>query len=160
MQITVEARVAAPPDIVFAVAADIERWPQVITAIQAIDMLSPGPMAVGTRFRETRMMFGRPATEEMTVAELAPPHRLVLTAYNHGTAYRAEHLFEADDGGTRVLLAFEGRAVSLLAQLLAPLGLLFRAPSGATSRPTWPISRARPSDGPVRTPATPSVRKL
>jgi hypothetical protein len=74
-------------------------------------------VAVGTRFRETREMFGRKATEEMTVAEIEPPRRLVLTAFNHGTAYRVEHLLTAESAGTRVTLA---------ARLLMPLGLLFR----------------------------------
>jgi hypothetical protein len=127
MRITVEAVVAAPPEIVFAVAADVGGWPQVISAIEGIELLTPGPVAAGTRFRETRRMFGRQATEEMTVAEHEPPRRFVLTAFNHGTAYRAEHLFAPDGTGTRIELAFEGRPVTLAARLLAPLGLLFVA---------------------------------
>ena len=70
-------------------------------------------------------MFGRNATEEMTVAELDPPYRLVLTAFNHGTAYRAEHVLEAEGTGTRLTLIFEGRPVSLAARLFAPLGWMF-----------------------------------
>ena len=34
-------------------------------------------------------MFGRQATEEMTVAALEPPNRTVLTAQNHGVRYTA-----------------------------------------------------------------------
>ena len=126
MRITVQLKIDAPPDVAFALVADIPGWPRVISGIQSVDMLTPGPVAVGTRFRETRLMFGRQATEEMTVAEIEAPRRLILTAFNHGTAYRAEHLFEAHGGGTKLELAFEGRPVTLLARLLAPLGLLFR----------------------------------
>ena len=96
-----------------------------MSAVRAVEMLTPGPVAVGTRFRETRLMFGQQATEEMTVAEFEPPRGFVLTAVNHGTAYRAEHLFEPHGTGTRVQLLFEGRPISRLAKLFVPLGGLF-----------------------------------
>ena len=38
----------------------------------------------------------------------------------------AEHLLEAYGGGTTLALEFEGRPVTLLARLFAPLGLLFQ----------------------------------
>jgi uncharacterized protein YndB with AHSA1/START domain len=125
MQIVLEASANAPPDIVFHAAADIGAWPQFISAIEAVEVLTPGAVGVGTRFRETRVMLGRQASEEMTVAELEPPRRLVLTAFNHGTAYRVEHAFAPDGAGTRITLTFEGQPVSLLAWLFMPLGLLF-----------------------------------
>ena len=125
MRIAIQAEIDAPPDVAFALVADIPAWPRVISGVQSVEMVTPGAVAVGTRFRETREMFGRQATEEMTVAEIEAPLRLVLTAFNHGTAYRAEHLFEAHGGGTKLELAFEGRPVTLLARLLAPLGVLF-----------------------------------
>lgn len=125
MQIGIEALVEAPPEVVFAVVADIPAWPRYISAIDRIELLSPGPVVAGLRFRETRVMFGRPATEEMTVAEIAPPRRLVLTGINHGTAYRAEHVCEPQGRQTRLRLVFEGRPVTLLARLFTPLGWLF-----------------------------------
>jgi hypothetical protein len=126
-----EFLVDASPEAVFAVAADIAGWARSVSAIESVEMLPPGPVGVGTRFRETRTMFGRRASEEMTVAELVPPQRLVLTAFNHGTAYRAEHRFAPDLAGTRMTLVFEGRPTALLARLFAPLGRLF---AGAVRR--------------------------
>jgi carbon monoxide dehydrogenase subunit G len=125
MQIAVEATVNAPPDVVFQTTADIANWPKFISGIQAVELLTPGPVAAGMRFRETRTMFGKAATEEMTVAEFEPPRRFLLTAFNHGTAYRAEHTFAAEGAGTRLRLAFEGRPVALAARLFIPLGWLF-----------------------------------
>ena len=125
MQIVVECFVEAPPDVAFAVATDVSNWPRFISGIQGVAMLTPGPVAMGTSFRETRIMFGRQATEEMTFAEIEPPHRFVLTAFNHGTAYHAEHTFAADARGTRMRLAFEGQPSTLVSRLFAPLGRLF-----------------------------------
>ena len=125
MQVAVECLVEAPPEVAFAAAVDISNWPRFISGVQSVELLTPGPVAVGTSFRETRIMFGRQATEEMTFAEIAPPDRFVLTAFNHGTAYRAEHLFAAEEPGTRMTLVFEGRPATLLSRLFAPLGWLF-----------------------------------
>jgi carbon monoxide dehydrogenase subunit G len=126
MQVGVEAVIEAPCETVFAVVADIERWPRFISGVESVELLGGGAMVVGTRFRETRVMFGRRATEEMTVAEMAPPRRLVLTALNHGTAYRAEHSLGPMGQHTRLKLVFDGRPATLVAWLLMPLGMLFR----------------------------------
>lgn len=126
MKITVQEQISSPPEIVFALLLDIPRWPELIAAIEKIDLLTPPPVAVGTQFRETRIMFGREATEEMTVSEISPPHRLVLTAFSHGTAYRSEHVLEPIGDGTRLRLEFEGTPRTFLARLFTPLALLMR----------------------------------
>jgi carbon monoxide dehydrogenase subunit G len=125
MQIAVECSVEAPPDAAFSTAIDISGWPRFISGVQSVELLTPGTVAAGTRFRETRSMFGRQATEDMTVAQIEPPRRFLLTAFNHGTAYRAEHLFAPEAAGTRMTLVFEGRPSTLLARLFAPVGWLF-----------------------------------
>jgi uncharacterized membrane protein len=125
MQTEIEDFANAPADIVFHAAADIASWPRFISSIAAIEVLTPGAVGPGTRFRETRVMFGRRATEEMTVADFQPPQQLVLTAFNHGTAYRVEHAFAPDGAGTRLRLTFKGRPRTLLALAMLPLGLLF-----------------------------------
>ena len=61
----------------------------------------------------------------MTLAQIEPPRRFLLTAFNHGTAFRAEHLFAPEAAGTRTTLVFEGQPATLLARLFTPLGWLF-----------------------------------
>jgi uncharacterized protein YndB with AHSA1/START domain len=126
MRIVIETMIAAPPAKVFALMADIPRWPENISAIEKLEMLTPGPVAVGTRFRETRTMYGRQATEEMTVAQLEPPTRMVLTAESHGMRYVADHVLQAEAGGTRLTLTFEGEPQTLGARLMRPLGWLMK----------------------------------
>jgi hypothetical protein len=106
-------------------ATDVANWPRFISGIQSVELLTPGPVVVGARFRETRVMFGRQATEEMTFAEFEPPRRFVLAAFNHGTAYRAEHVFAPHGAGSHATLTFAGQPTTTLAQLTAPLGRLF-----------------------------------
>ena len=126
MRIAVEALINAPPDVVYTVASDIPNWARFISAIEHIEMLTSGPVTLGTRFRETRKMFGRSATEEMQVAELTPPTRFALSAIAHGTVYWSEHTITPSGGGTRLALAFEGRPHTRIARLLGFMGYLFK----------------------------------
>ncbi len=125
MKLEAATDIAAPPAAVFAVMMDISRWPQIIRGIERIEVLTAGPIGAGARFRETRTMFGRTATEEMTVAEVVSPQRLVFTAENHGTRYRVVHSVQAAPDGARLTVAFEGTPVTITARLLSAIGVLF-----------------------------------
>jgi carbon monoxide dehydrogenase subunit G len=123
MKTEVSVEIDAPPDTALAVITDIPRWPDVMRGVERVALLEPGAPRVGTRFRVTRTMFGRSASEDMTVAELSP--RLVLTAENHGTRYVVTHAVEPAARGSRLVLTFEGVPVSLAARLFSVIGLLF-----------------------------------
>ena len=125
MQIVLETIIAAPATVVFSTLVDVGRWAQFMSGIGSVEVLTPGPLAPGTRFRETRTMFGKTASEEMMVVEIAPPHRLLLAASNHGTDYRVDHKLATTIDGTCLSLQFSGTPVTLPARLFAPLGLLF-----------------------------------
>ena len=67
--ITASLRIEAPVSTVFALATDLDGWAGRIKAITRIEKLTPGPVRVGTRFKETRKMFGKEATETMEQLE-------------------------------------------------------------------------------------------
>lgn len=121
MRIEVQEAISASPEVVFGALADVERWPSLMPDILRVEVLTAGPVGVGTQFREVRRMYGREAAEVMTVAEFDPPRLLVLTAENHGTRYRAEHRIAPSGSGCVVSLGFEGVPVSPLARLVSPL---------------------------------------
>jgi hypothetical protein len=118
--------IAAPREAVFRAALEIERWPERIPDILKLEKLTPGPVVVGTRFRETRKMFGKEATEEMTFAEIDTPNAYTLTAHNCGCDYIMKHLFVDAEGGTRMTLSFRGVPRSLFAKLSSPMLLLMK----------------------------------
>ncbi len=126
MKIELTTEIAAPPEIVYATVTDIARWPDFFRGIAQMELLTPGPIVVGTKFRETRTMFGRNASEAMTVAMLEPPRQFALTAENHGTRYRIIHQVASVTGGSRLRLTFEGTPVTLAAKLGAIIALLFK----------------------------------
>ncbi|MEL6109263.1 MAG: SRPBCC family protein [Planctomycetota bacterium] len=116
--ITVQESIAAPPEEVFAVGTNIPAWAEVIPAITKIEMLTEEPIGVGTRFIETRMMFGREASETMEVAEFEPPSHYVLVAESHGCRYRTEIRFEAEGDGTRMSFNFNAQPLTLFAKVM------------------------------------------
>jgi uncharacterized protein YndB with AHSA1/START domain len=121
--VTAEVLVEAQPERVFQLFTDFEHAAERARAIESVEMLTHGPTRVGTRFRETRVMFGRRASETMEVAELEPGRGYVLTAESCGARYRTAVTFTPERGGaaTRVRATFEGTPVSLMARLLTPL---------------------------------------
>jgi hypothetical protein len=120
----VREHIEAPCEQVFARAADFARAPETITAIKKIEMLTPGPTRVGTRFRETRVMFGREATEEMEVVAFEPPRRIALGAESCGCRYHSELRFTpAAGGGTDVEMTFVGTPLTLFAKIVGGLML-------------------------------------
>ena len=118
-EVTTRERIAAPPERVFAVASDFANSPRRIRGILRSEVLTAGPLAVGTRFRETRKMFGKEASEEMTVAELEPPRRYVLVAESHGSRYRSELRFEPQGAGTEVVMTFRGEPLTFFAKVMS-----------------------------------------
>lgn len=126
MEIAVSTYCAAAPAAVFAVATDIEKWPQRISGISRVDLLTEGPVAVGTRFRETRTMFGREAAEEMRVEALEPPSKFVLSAASRGSLYRVVHRFTPRGEGTEIEIVFGAEPRTFAARVFSVLGVLMK----------------------------------
>lgn len=127
MKIHLDIEINAPRDRVFGVFSDIPKADAMLDAIEELEMLSDGPVGVGTRWRETRTLFGKQATEDMWVTVFDPPNTYEVDAESHGTHYRSIYRFtDAPGEQTAVSLLFEGKAVSLLAKLMMPLGVLFK----------------------------------
>ncbi len=117
--VEVQRTIAAPPDRVFRIATDLENLAATVSGIDSVEVLTEGPVGEGSRWRETRTMMGRPATEEMWVTAFEAPRRFVVEAESHGAHYRTEMTFEPESNGTRVTMVFAARPVTFLARLFA-----------------------------------------
>jgi len=119
--------IAAPVDRVFALSTDVEGWPGRIKGITKVEKLTPGPVGAGTRFRETRVMFGKAATEEMEFTRFEPNAAYTVGCESCGASYLSTFTFRPEGGGTRLTVEFDCRPRSFFARLLLwPLGLLMR----------------------------------
>lgn len=111
----------APLERVWDFVSDIERAANMIEAIKRIELLTPGPVGKGTRFKETRVMFKKDATEEMEITEWAPPRRYVLECDSCGCHYRSAVSCIAEGDGTRVEMSMEAKPLSAVAKIMALL---------------------------------------
>ena len=118
-------KIDAPPETVFAVLADVDRLPERIPEIAKIERHTPDPVGLGTRFSETRTMFGRPATETFEIVEFVPSSKFTLSTVSCGVSYRCEHTLTESSGGTDFEMTIETRSITLAAKLMAPVGWLF-----------------------------------
>jgi carbon monoxide dehydrogenase subunit G len=122
----------AERDRVFEMFCDLGKAAETIQAITKIEVLSgPAQLNIGTKWRETRTMFGKEATEVMWVTEYERNVSYVAEAESHGAHYRSSYRFTPEGRGTRVTMSFEGTPRTFGARVAGVLGVLF---AGATKK--------------------------
>lgn len=122
--LTITARVDASPERTFAVFTDLRNAPAMVQGIDALEVLTDGPIGPGTRFRETRTMFGRPHSETMEIIAWDAPRSYTVGCDSCGTRYESRFTFRPDGAATVVELTFSATPVAFMAKLLSPLGSL------------------------------------
>lgn len=134
MEIRVSREVAASAQQVWDVVTDVEGSPAVLTAVEHVERLDDrAGFGVGTRWRETRTMFGKQATEEMEVTSVEAPYAYTVVAVNGATTYTST-ITVAPLGTDRceLTMSFAGSSSGLVSRVLAAtVGRLF---AGATRR--------------------------
>ncbi|HEX4607664.1 MAG TPA: SRPBCC family protein [Urbifossiella sp.] len=116
--------IAAPVPAVFAAFIDFGNAPSRVKDIVRLEVLTSGPVGVGTKFKETRVMFGREATETMELTAFEPNQLFELTAASCGAEFRTRFTFSPDGPGTRVGVEVQTAAKSFYAKLFRPLAYL------------------------------------
>lgn len=120
----------ASPETVWGILTDLDRADTVLAGIIALERLGgPTGYAVGTRWRETRRLFGKTATEDMEVASVDPLRSTRVVASSHGADYVSEFHLDPTAEGTRLTMDFTSApspgasgVARAFGALLAPLG--------------------------------------
>lgn len=112
--------IARPPQVVFDFITTADNAPKVVPSVKSMAKLTDGPVRVGTRYRETRMMNGKEESTELEVVAYDPHERYAMKNQTSGieTVYR--YTFHPQAGGTRVDLVCEVRAGGIK-KLFVPL---------------------------------------
>src|SRR3954465_10585859 len=108
--------VDGPPDDVWAVLSDVERWPEWTASMRVVERLDDGELRVGSSAR-----IKQPALPRVvwTVTEVVPSRSFTWEARSGGVHTKGIHTVEADGDGSRVTLGIDQRGpMSWLVTLL------------------------------------------
>ncbi len=115
MDFDITVDINAPPDVVWTVMSDVERWHEWTASIRGIRLLDPGPLRVGSRAIVRQPRFP-PALWKVTV--LDPGRSFTWTTRGPGMRVDGTHTVASMPGGTRATLhlRYQGVIANLLAR--------------------------------------------
>ena len=113
---TVSTDIAAPPDRVWAVMSDVERWNEWTPSVTSVKRLDDGPFAVGSRILIRQPKFP-PALWKVTAID--PGRSFTWTSVGPGLRVVATHGVEKTASGSRATLSltYHGLIGRILARL-------------------------------------------
>jgi uncharacterized protein YndB with AHSA1/START domain len=100
------ARLAAPPEEVFAYVADLDNLPAWQGGVTAAHRTSDGPMRAGATAEVTREMMNQRIVAPLLVTAYDPPRRLGIASKVSGVEADASLELASADGGAATDLAF------------------------------------------------------
>lgn len=111
---------------VWDVVTDIEKAAHRIDAIESVEVLERAEGLVGFKWRETRRMMGKSATEVMWVTAAVEPEFYETRAESHGAVYTSRISLEEHGASTKLTMRFHSQPVTTTAKVFsACLGFLF-----------------------------------
>ena len=112
--------VARPPKEVFDFIANSDNASKIVQSVSSMVKLTEGPVGVGTRYRETRLMNGKEQQAELEIVEFEPTRKYAMQNVTEGieTVYR--YNFQPERDGTRIDLVCEIKAKGIK-KLMLPL---------------------------------------
>ena len=130
-QLEISRNISAPTDRVWAIITDIEGSPAVISGIDEVERLSDDAgFKVGTRWRETRTLFGKEATEEMEVTAIDEHRSYTVEADSRNVHYTSVFTLQPADDGSSLRMTFEGVPRGAFTKFMAAtVGRLMKGPT-------------------------------
>ena len=126
----VEARVTIKGSraAIWAAITDIANASEIISGIKRIEVLEkPAHGLVGLKWRETRMLFGKPATAEKRITDAAENEFYRTRAESDGFVFLSTMSISDGSGGMTLTSVHDSRPQSIVARWMSiPMGLLFK----------------------------------
>jgi hypothetical protein len=123
-QVTVNGSKAA----IWAAITNIENASAIISGIENIEVLEkPENGLVGLKWRETRLLFGKPAIAEKWITDAAENEFYKTRAEDNGFVFLSTIRISESSGGMTLTSSHESKPQGIVARLLSiPMGLLFK----------------------------------
>jgi hypothetical protein len=123
-QVTINGSKAA----IWAAITNIENAAEIISGIENIEILEkPANGLVGLKWRETRMLFGKPATAEKWITDAAENEFYKTRAESDGFVFLSTMSISENGGGITLTSSHDSKPQSIVAKLMSiPTMLLFK----------------------------------
>ena len=123
-QVTINGSKAA----IWAAITNIENASETISGIEKIEVLEkPATGLVGLKWRETRMLFGKPATADKWITDAAENEFYKTRAESDGFVFLSTIRISESSGGITLTSAHDSQPQSIVARLLStPMMFLFK----------------------------------
>lgn len=119
MKVSVEVKIKGTKEAVWQAITDIEHSIDWIAGIQKVEVLeNPEESFIGFKWRETRIMFGKEATEVMWVTDAETNKGYRTRAESHGAIYISSFNIEEQNEECSLTMGFESEAVSIGGKLM------------------------------------------
>ena len=120
MKLTIDIEIKAPKERVWKVITDIENSVNTISGIDKIEILNkPKDTVVGLKWKETRTIFGKSATETMWITEATENNYYKTRAESNGAIYQTILKLSEKDDTTFLTMEFSTEAISLKGKIMA-----------------------------------------
>jgi hypothetical protein len=123
-QVTINGSKAA----IWAAITNIENASKTISGIEKIEVLEkPANGLVGLRWRETRILFGKPATAEKWITHAAENEFYKTRAESDGFVFLSTMSISESTGGTTLTSSHDSKPQGIVARVLSvPMMFLFK----------------------------------
>lgn len=128
MLVAVQVTINGSKEAVWAAITNIEGAAEIIRGIEKIEVLEkPSDGLVGLKWRETRMLFGKPATAEKWITDAAENEFFTTRAESDGFLFLSTTRISESSGGMTLTSIHDSKPQGLVARVMSiPMGLLFK----------------------------------
>lgn len=122
MKLSVSIQINATPQEVWKVITDFENCQNVITNILGIEVLEkPQNTLIGFKWKETRIVFGKEASEIMWITDAKENEFYKTRAESHGAIYISKLTLKQVGDMTELTMSFSGQAQTFIAKIMSKL---------------------------------------
>jgi hypothetical protein len=128
MIVEVQVTINGSRTAVWSAIADIENASDIIAGIEKIEVVEkPASGLVGLKWRETRMLFGKPATAEKWITDAVEGEYYKTRAESDGFIFLSTTRISEGSDGIMLTSVHDSRPQSIIAGLMSiPMSLLFK----------------------------------
>jgi hypothetical protein len=128
MLVEVQVTIAGSRAAIWAVITNIEHATDILSGVQKIEVLEkPASGLVGLKWRETRMLFGKPASADKWITEAAENEFYKTRAESDGFVFLSTLSISGSNGGFTLTSAHDSQPQSFVARVMSiPMSLFFK----------------------------------